>query len=86
MGKNIGIDLGTTYSCVSYMDDAGNVKIVMNCEYEEVTPSAVFFNPNVREVVVGSTALMESAMFPECLVQRIKNYMGDSLFSSHYVA
>ena len=77
MAKKIGIDLGTTYSCVSYVDDMGTVRIIDNLEGEQTTPSVVYFDPNGQEAVVGSTARAEGAMNPECLVERVKNYMGD---------
>ena len=83
MAKKIGIDLGTTYSCVSYVDDAGVVKIIDNMEGEQTTPSVVYFDPNGQDAVVGSTARAEGAMNPECLVERVKNYMGDPSYSCY---
>ena len=77
MGKKIGIDLGTTYSCVSYVDETGTVRIVDNLEGEQTTPSVVFFEPDGGGVIVGSTAREAGAMNPENLVERVKNYMGD---------
>lgn len=77
MGKKIGIDLGTTYSCVSYVDDMGVVRIVDNLEGEQTTPSVVFFDPNGEDVVVGKTAREAGALNPENIVERVKNYMGD---------
>ncbi len=77
MGKKIGIDLGTTYSCVSYVDDTGVLRIADNLEGEQTTPSVVFFDPN-GEAVIGSTARAEGAMNPECLCERVKNFMGDA--------
>lgn len=77
MGKKIGIDLGTTYSCVSYVDDEGMIRIVDNIEGEQTTPSVVYFDPEDNSVVVGSTAKSEGAMHPECVVERVKNYMGN---------
>lgn len=77
MGKKIGIDLGTTYSCVSYVDDSGVLRIVDNLEGEQTTPSVVFFDPD-GSAVVGSTARSEGAMNPECLCERVKNFMGNA--------
>ena len=80
MGKKIGIDLGTTYSCMSYVDEMGIVKIIDNLEGEQITPSVVFFDAD-GTVVVGSTAKSEGALAPECLVERVKNYMGNPDYS-----
>ena len=68
MGKKIGIDLGTTYSCVYYIDDAGILRVIDASEGGNTTPSVVFFDPN-GEVVVGATARVS------CLVlqKRIKD-------------
>lgn len=77
MGKKIGIDLGTTYSCVSYVDDMGVLRIVSNLEGQQTTPSVVFFDPN-GSAVVGSTAKSEGGLNPECLAERVKNYMGNA--------
>lgn len=76
MGKKIGIDLGTTYSCVSVVDDMGVVRIVDNVDGEATTPSIVYIDEN-GGAVVGSAARSEGAMHPECLAERVKNFMGN---------
>ena len=81
MGKRLGIDLGTTYSCISYVDDSGQVQFIESSDgNSQLTPSIVFFDPN-GEVVVGATARQEGAMNPECLVERVKNHMGNPDYS-----
>lgn len=78
MGKKIGIDLGTTYSCVSCVDDNGVTRIIDPAEGGGyTTPSVVYFDPDSGEAVVGSAARQEGALHPECMVERVKNYMGD---------
>ena len=78
MGKRIGIDLGTTYSCVSCVDDTGVVRIIDPAEGGGyTTPSVVYFDPDTNAAVVGSTARQEGALHPESMVERVKNYMGD---------
>ena len=76
MGKKIGIDLGTTYSVVSYVDDTGIITNVESNEGEKTTPSIVFFDLN-GSVVVGSQAREAGALNPERIIERVKNYMGD---------
>ena len=81
MGRKIGIDLGTSYSCVSFVDDDGIVRVIPNAEGEQTTPSAVCFAPDEQRVSVGALAKAEGVLYPECLVERVKNYMGDPDYS-----
>lgn len=82
MAKKIGIDLGTTYSCMSYVDNMGVVQIINNLEGDQTTPSVVFFDPdNAGEAVVGRTAKSAGGEHPECIVERVKNYMGNPDYS-----
>ncbi|MBQ7177627.1 MAG: Hsp70 family protein, partial [Victivallales bacterium] len=50
-----GIDLGTTYSAIAWLDSDGRPVIIQNVEGEDTTPSAVFFNSDT-EMCVGNTA------------------------------
>lgn len=77
MGKKIGIDLGTTYSCMSFVDDMGVVRIIDNFEGEQTTPSVVYFDP-AGSVTVGSAARSEGAANPDGLCERVKNFMGNA--------
>ena len=80
MGVKIGIDLGTTYSVVSYVDKTGTIRNIESAEGEKTTPSVVYFDPDGKTVVVGSTAREAGAMNPEGLVERVKNFMGDPAY------
>lgn len=79
MGVKIGIDLGTTYSVVSYVDDKGVITNIESMEGDKTTPSVVYFSPD-GTFVVGSRAREVGAMDPENLVERVKNFMGDPNF------
>ncbi|MBE6530013.1 MAG: Hsp70 family protein [Ruminococcaceae bacterium] len=76
MGKKVGIDLGTTYSCVSYLNENGGLEVVRNQEGNNTTPSVVFFDTDGSTVVVGENARPSAAFAPDNLVERIKSQMG----------
>ena len=72
----VGIDLGTTYSCISYIDEDGEPVIDKNAEAEDTTPSIILFNEN-DEYVVGSVARDQAPMYPpERTVIAIKRQIG----------
>jgi molecular chaperone DnaK len=71
----LGIDLGTTNSVVSSIDDQGRVVIVRNASGGEITPSVVYFEPD-GSVVVGDEALQATAADPGNGVRLIKRQMG----------
>lgn len=52
MGKVFGIDLGTTYSCIAYIDENGKPVVLKNAEGDLTTPSAVFFETQTDVTVV----------------------------------
>jgi molecular chaperone DnaK (HSP70) len=71
-----GIDLGTTYSAISYIDDSGRPTVVRNLiTGGETTPSAVYFE-NATSVVVGASAKNVAKLYPDRVVQRAKREMG----------
>jgi len=77
MGKKIGIDLGTTNSCVSLIDDTGVIRIIDPLEGGGyTTPSVVFFDISDNSVMVGETAIQEGFFHPECVVECVRNYVG----------
>ena len=76
MGKKVGIDLGTTYSCVAYLNEDGGLEVLKNAEDSNTTPSLVFFE-NESNVIVGAPARAGSIYNPENLIERVKSYMGD---------
>src|SRR5512137_906929 len=76
MGKIIGIDLGTTNSCVSVME--GNQPVVIaNSEGKRTTPSIVAFLDN-GERKVGDPAKRQAIANPKKTIYSIKRFMGGS--------
>ena len=71
-----GIDLGTTYSVVGYIDETGRAAVTRNGQGSDTTPSVVFFE-NEGNVVVGATAKAAAGQYPEQVVSLIKREMGD---------
>ena len=76
MGKIIGIDLGTTNSCVAVME-GGEPVVIPNAEGSRTTPSVVAFSKN-GERLVGQIAKRQAVTNPENTVISIKRKMGTS--------
>jgi molecular chaperone DnaK len=74
MGKIIGIDLGTTNSCVSIME-GNEPKVLVNAEGNRTTPSVVSFKKD-GERLVGAAAKRQSVTNPQHTVYSIKRFMG----------
>ncbi len=74
MGKIIGIDLGTTNSCVAVMQ-GGEPVVIPNQEGERVTPSMVAWTES-GEILVGSTAKRQAITNPENTIFAVKRLMG----------
>jgi molecular chaperone DnaK len=82
MGKIIGIDLGTTNSCVSVLE-GGDPKVIPNAEGANTTPSVAGFTPS-GEKLVGQTAKRQAVTNPEKTVFESKRLIGRK-FSSKEV-
>ena len=75
MSKIIGIDLGTTNSCVAIMDGK-SPKVIENSEGSRTTPSMVAFTKNKNEKLVGQAAKRQSVTNPENTLFAIKRLIG----------
>ena len=73
MSKIIGIDLGTTNSCVAVLE-GGEPKVIVNPEGDRTTPSVVASKKG--EILVGVTAKRQAVTNPENTISSIKRHMG----------
>jgi molecular chaperone DnaK len=74
MGKIIGIDLGTTNSCVAVMED-GKARVIENSEGDRTTPSIIAFTKD-NEVLVGQSAKRQAVTNPKNTLYGIKRLIG----------
>lgn len=74
--RAIGIDLGTTYSCIAWLNEHGQPVTLPNQEGELSTPSVVFFDEQ-GQTIVGTEALRNAIASPQRVVQHAKRHMGD---------
>ena len=75
MTRTIGIDLGTTYSAVAYINEVGKPEILQNSDGRNTTPSVVFLQDDAP--LVGEAAKNSIQMAPEDMAQFAKRHMGD---------
>jgi molecular chaperone DnaK len=74
MGKSVGIDLGTTNSCVAVLE-GGTPTVIVNAEGARTTPSVVAFK-NTGERLVGQVARRQAALNPEKTLYSVKRFIG----------
>ena len=74
MGRAVGIDLGTTNSCVSVLE-GGEAKVIPNAEGSRTTPSVVAFAKN-GEVLVGQPAKNQAVTNVDRTIRSVKRHMG----------
>ncbi len=77
MSKIVGIDLGTTNSCIAVLEN-GEAVVIANAEGSRTTPSVVGFTKN-NERIVGQAAKRQAVVNPENTVFSVKRLMGKSL-------
>lgn len=75
MSYVFGIDLGTTYSCIAYIDEYGKPVVLKNSDGDHTTPSVVMVESE-NNIVVGMEAKRSIEMEPDKTVQFIKRKMG----------
>ncbi|MCA1687645.1 MAG: molecular chaperone DnaK, partial [Actinobacteria bacterium] len=75
MAKSIGIDLGTTNSCVAVLE-GGDPVVITNSEGERTTPSVVAFDRRSGERLVGQLARRQAVTNPDRTIYSIKRFMG----------
>lgn len=75
----VGIDLGTTFSAIAYLNDYGKPEVIPNLEGDRTTPSVIFFDDD-GEVIVGKEALNQSITDPKRTVRFVKREMGNPSF------
>jgi molecular chaperone DnaK len=75
MGKSIGIDLGTTNSCIAVLE-GGDPVVISNSEGERTTPSVIAFDKKSGDRLVGQLARRQAVTNPEGTIYSIKRFMG----------
>jgi len=70
-----GIDLGTTNSCIAYIDDTGRPVVLKSAVGEDTTPSVVYFE-SPDNVVIGRQAKDSAVLVPDLVVELVKRQMG----------
>lgn len=77
-GRCVGIDLGTTYSAVAYVDESGRVDTLRNEEGDLTTPSVVFFDGGGP--IVGREAIRAAEFDPGRVARFVKRNVGESVY------
>ena len=75
----VGIDLGTTFSAISYVNQYGKPEIIPNREGERTTPSVIFFEENGNPIV-GREARNQAIVEPRRTIRFVKREMGNPSF------
>ncbi|MCL2303975.1 MAG: Hsp70 family protein [Planctomycetaceae bacterium] len=82
-GNTVGIDLGTTFSAIAQVNDAGEPVPILNEDDEEETASLILLT-DTKNVIVGPSRNRAALESPENVVERIKRHMGMSEFKKTF--
>jgi len=86
MGKEIGIDFGTTNTVVSYVNKYDNlVTMSLTNSNDSIIPSVIYFNSK-ENYIIGSRALRKSRLKPSAAVKNFKSYFGEPKHKFHVKA
>ncbi|HWB11065.1 MAG TPA: Hsp70 family protein [Pirellulales bacterium] len=77
--RAVGIDLGTTYSVIAYVDAQGRPTTITNSSGDALTPSVVLFDEGAT--VVGKEAVLAAALEPDKVAECVKRDMGEKYYS-----
>ena len=72
-----GIDLGTTYSAIAFIDEYGKAQVITNSDNGRITPSVVYFESD-ESIIVGEVAKESAKTDPERVVDFVKRQMSDT--------
>jgi len=78
-GRTVGIDLGTTFSALAYVNDEGEPITVLNSDDEDETPSLILL-ADKGHVIVGASRMRAAMEDPEKVVERVKREMGETAY------
>jgi molecular chaperone DnaK len=80
MSNIIGIDLGTTYSVIAYLNEAAKSEVIPNSEGERITPSVIFFDKGNSTPIIGQEAKNSAVIEPNRVAKEFKRKMNDDKF------
>lgn len=80
--RAVGIDLGTTFSAISILNEAGNSEIIPNAYGNLLTPSVLLLGED--SIIVGEDAKHQSTFFPDQTIQFVKRQIGNSSWFVNY--
>ncbi len=78
----VGIDLGTTFSAIAYVNEHGIPELLPNAEGDRITPSVILFEDD--DVIIGNYAKQAAMVYPDQVVEFVKREMGNHDYTFDY--